>query len=226
MLNLLYQVSNIGTVVLLVFYVFALLFAMTVHEYSHAVAAYKEGDLTATVLGRKSLNPFKHVDILGLITLFVFGFGWAKPVPVDPRNYKNGRKSEAKVAFAGIKTNLIIGIACLFIAQFLFVLYTSIESTYTFLIYIIVFLNVLAQFNISFGVFNLLPLYPLDGYRLLASAIGENNAFMRFMQKYNFIILLVLLLTGVLFYVITALNGVIINSFSGFFEYIWRGILV
>ena len=226
MLDLLFTTPNVSVIFLIFIYLLALMFAMTVHEYSHAVVALQEGDATATVMGRKTLNPLKHIDILGIIVLLVFGFGWAKPVPVDARNFKNGSKSEARVAFAGIKTNFILGVVFLFLTQLFSVIYEVSASTSVAFLYFIILLQVFAQFNIAFGVFNLLPLYPLDGYRLLASRLGEHHSFMRFLQKYSMIIMLVLLITGALYYVIGFINSGIVLSFTNFFDYVLRGICI
>ena len=89
-------------------YLIVLLFSFSVHEFSHAFAAYKHGDYTAKYLGRMTLNPFAHFNASGFICLILFGFGWANPVPVNPYNYKNGKKSMFAVAFGGILANLIL----------------------------------------------------------------------------------------------------------------------
>ena len=93
----------------------ALIFALSLHEMSHALAAKINGDLTAAMYGRLSLNPMRHFDPVGLVMMLLVGFGWARPVPVDPRNFKNYRKGMLDVALAGVITNLIVAFVCSFV---------------------------------------------------------------------------------------------------------------
>ena len=86
----------------------AVLIALTLHEYAHGYMAYRAGDPTAKQLGRLSFNPLKHLDLWGTISMFLIGVGWAKPVPVNPRNFRNGRRDHIMVALAGVVTNLIM----------------------------------------------------------------------------------------------------------------------
>lgn len=145
----------------------ALIPAFTFHEFAHAWVANYLGDPTAKNLGRLTLNPLKHLDVLGTIMVFVVGFGWAKPVPVNPANLRNGRRSMAVVAVAGPLTNLAIAgllgfgfrFTGLLDARFVdYVLFTS------------VWLNCALLF------FNLIPVPPLDGYRVLLGILPESAA--------------------------------------------------
>ena len=97
----------------------ALIFALSLHEMSHALAAKMNGDLTAAMYGRLSLNPMRHFDPVGLVMMLLVGFGWARPVPVDPRNFKNYRKGMLDVALAGVITNLIVAFVCSFVLALL-----------------------------------------------------------------------------------------------------------
>lgn len=97
----------------------ALIFALSLHEMSHALAAKINGDLTAAMYGRLSLNPMRHFDPVGLVMMLLVGFGWARPVPVDPRNFKNYRKGMLDVALAGVITNLIVAFVCSFVLALL-----------------------------------------------------------------------------------------------------------
>lgn len=147
----------------------AALVALTIHEYAHGYVAYKLGDDTAKSLGRLSLNPIKHLDPFGALCMVLFHFGWAKPVPIDPRNFKNPRKGFAITALAGPATNIIVGFFTAF-----FVLLCSMTfkvsnnaflnnlqlNTLQFLIYFF-------SINIGLGVFNLIPIPPFDGSRIL-----------------------------------------------------------
>ena len=103
----------------LIAFLSALCISMPCHEFAHAHAAYKEGDLTAKTLGRYTLAPFAHIDWWGLLLLIICGIGYAKPVPVDSRNFRRGKKSAVRVAFAGVLTNLVIGIVCCLIFSLL-----------------------------------------------------------------------------------------------------------
>lgn len=147
----------------------AALVALTLHEYAHAFAAYKLGDDTAKSMGRLSLNPLKHLDPFGTLCMILFHFGWANPVPIDPRNFKNPKRGFAISALAGPLTNLIIG----FTTTFLYVLCANTfkETANTFLNSILIntllFLIYFFSINIGLGIFNLIPVPPFDGSRIL-----------------------------------------------------------
>lgn len=156
-----------------------LLIAFPIHEVAHGFAAYKLGDPTAKMMGRLSLNPFKHLDPIGTICLILFRFGWAKPVPVDPRYFKNPRAGMAVTALAGPLSNLILGFISIVLMELAgvaisanafinanAVLYNISEVIYTFLFYS-------AWINISLCLFNLIPLPPLDGEKVLAFFLPE-----------------------------------------------------
>lgn len=166
----------------------ALLFVLVTHEIAHGLVALWNGDNTAKNAGRLSPNPFRHLDLYGTIFLLVFKFGWAKPVPVNSNNFNNKRVGLFTVSIAGIVVNLLTAL----IAAFLFVLsINSIgESFITILLYKIV------NFGIVFAIFNLIPIPPLDGSKILASFLPKS--FERFIYKYErifYILLLVLLYT-------------------------------
>lgn len=147
----------------------AALIALTVHEFAHGYVAYKLGDNTARNMGRLTLNPIKHLDVFGTICMVLFHFGWAKPVPINPRNFKNPRKGFALTAMAGPVVNLILG----FFTSLIYIL-----CSYTFREFDIAFLNNLQinthsflqyffVINIGLGVFNMIPVPPFDGSRIL-----------------------------------------------------------
>ena len=148
----------------------AALVALTVHEYCHGYAAYKLGDDTAKCMGRLSLNPLKHLDPYGTICMILFHFGWAKPVPINPRNFKDPKKDFAISAAAGPASNLILGFISAFVFLLVYKLFYTIEyGTFVFfLVYnLLIFLKIFYSVNIGLGVFNLLPIPPFDGSRLL-----------------------------------------------------------
>ena len=182
-------------------FVLALLLAFAIHEWAHAYVAHKEGDPTAKAVGRLSINPLVHIDLLGFAMLLLFGFGWAKPVPVNSSNLRNGRKSELKVSLAGVVVNLIMTIVFgfLYVLTLLFVTSESV-AILKFLSALMMYLSV-TPFVLA--IFNLIPIYPLDGYNALRTlAKNPYNKFFTFMQQYGMWIMLILLVTGAFSYLI------------------------
>ena len=147
------------------------LITLTIHEYAHAYAAYKLGDPTARNLGRLTLNPIKHLDPVGALCMLFFHFGWAKPVPINARNFKNPRKGFAISALAGPAVNLVTS----FISAFVYLLLFSILSKLTYSSELtlnlaentLLFFYLLHVINLGIAIFNLIPVPPLDGSRIL-----------------------------------------------------------
>jgi len=142
-----------------------ILFSLTVHEYMHGLTAYKLGDSTPLISGRLTMNPLSHLDPIGTIMLFIARFGWAKPVPVNPFNFRNPLRDMAIVASAGPLSNLSIGILSAFLIRLFFgkgdhLIYFS-EN----LIFLLLFLFM--QINLALAFFNLIPIPPLDGSKIL-----------------------------------------------------------
>ncbi len=175
-------------------FVVALLAALVLHEIAHGLVALWNGDNTAKVYGRLSLNPVRHFDIMGLLLMLLVGFGWAKPVPVNPNNFRNRKVGAVTVSIAGVVTNLLLA----FIAAMGFVLFERLwvnmasvnDAKYYIVYFCLCVCSLLASLNVSFALFNILPIYPLDGYRLMSCFVNENNGFMRFLRKYSLYILL------------------------------------
>ena len=147
----------------------AALVALTIHEFAHGYAAYKLGDDTAKSFGRLTLNPMKHLDPIGALCMMLFHFGWAKPVPINPRNFKDPRKGFAITALAGPATNIVVGF---FTAFFYLLCLSTFKSTSSLFvtnlqINTILFLLYFFQINIGLGIFNLIPVPPFDGSRIL-----------------------------------------------------------
>ncbi|MCD5406336.1 MAG: site-2 protease family protein [Desulfotomaculum sp.] len=188
----------------------AIVVGLTFHEYAHAWAADKLGDPTARKMGRLTLNPVSHVDPIGMLMLFFAGFGWAKPVPVTPHNLTgNMRHSLVLVAVAGPVTNIIIAI----VASLLFGLVASLGSQP-----LIDIMQKMILINVVLAVFNLLPIPPLDGSKILAGLLPGDQRWMIYMEQYGFIILIVLLFTGVLAPVLWVLIGPILNIMQVFIQ--------
>lgn len=149
----------------------ATLVILTIHEYAHAYTAYRLGDSTARNLGRLSLNPIKHLDPFGALCMVIFHFGWAKPVPINARNFKNPKRDFALTALAGPAINLI----CAFFSALLYLLIFALLRDVTFessLLFSLaknslLFIYLFHFINVGIGIFNLIPIPPLDGSRLL-----------------------------------------------------------
>ena len=183
----------------------AVLLCLTVHETCHGLAAYALGDPTAKQMHRLSLNPLRHIDWLGLAMMFLVGFGWAKPVPVDMRYFKKPKQGMAVTALAGPASNFILAVLLLLGCKA-----TLHYINYTWGIPVLTFLVMAAQLSIGLGLFNLIPVPPLDGSRVL-TALLPDNAYYRLMryERFGILLLLVLSFTGVGGNLISgAINGV------------------
>ena len=164
--------SNIPAleIVALIFaYFLALTIAFGMHEFSHAFVSYKLGDPTPRLTGRLTPNPIKHVDPLGLVCLLLFGFGWGKPVMVNPLNYKHYKRGMVMVSLAGVTMNLIL--AFLFSGIYYFVFPLIYASRNMMLVCINYFLEYMVILNLSLFAFNLLPIFPLDGFNFVKSIL-------------------------------------------------------
>lgn len=173
------------------------LIALSLHELSHGLAAYALGDDTAKKMGRLSINPLRHLDPIGAIMLFVFGFGWAKPVPVNVQNFKNRKGGMALTALAGPFANFILSFIGYFLSALcLKQLFVS-DSELMYALYL--FFYVFYSLNLGLAIFNLIPIPPLDGSRILMVILPERLYF-KFMRYERYIVLIVLLalFTGIL----------------------------
>ncbi len=143
-----------------------LLFAFTFHEFSHALVALRKGDPTAKYAGRLTLNPLPHIDLIGLALLYLYGFGWAKPVPVNPGNFRNPRKDELWVSLAGPASNMVLALVFGILFRVLFGSYVpSAEGSAHQLFLMMVIKGV--ELNLVLAIFNILPIKPLDGSHIL-----------------------------------------------------------
>ena len=185
LLNLLFK-DPLGFILIAI----PLLYSIILHELAHGWVAYRMGDPTAKSLGRLSLNPLKHLDPMGTIMLFIFGFGWAKPVPVNFNQLRDRRKGMILVSAAGIIANMILAFIALFLDRLLPLSPSSMPAE---------MLYYFAQINIILAAFNLIPLPPLDGSKILvgfASPTVQNFLFR--IERYGFFIIIALLYFGVL----------------------------
>lgn len=201
-------------ILFLLAYVIAIVVAIVLHEFSHSYVAVKMGDNTPKAYGRLTLNPLAHFDALGLICFVIVGFGWAKPVPINTLNFRNHKKGVIAVSLAGIITNIIIA----FISAGLYVCvenYMPIGTFKFFLSYLFLFGMIM---NLSLAVFNLLPIYPLDGFNFLNAFMRYDNKFVDFNMRYGQILLLILVISGLVGFVL----GCAVNGIVWVFEWFWN----
>lgn len=177
----------------------ALLFCLSVHEFAHAYTAYKLGDRTQKTMGRLTLNPFSHIDIAGFICIALFGFGWGKPVMIDDRNFKNKAVGNALTAFAGPFSNIIMAILFTIILKILLITGVILPTMNSVVGSIILNMFILTiQFNVVFAIFNLIPIPPFDGSRILYFFLpAKGREYMYKIEQYSFVIVLVILVTGI-----------------------------
>lgn len=175
----------------------ALLIAITIHEYAHALTADAMGDPTPRYLGRLTFNPLAHLDILGAIMLALFHFGWAKPVAINPNNFRNRREGMIKVSLAGPAANLFL---C-FLAALIMV---SMQRLHVLTPGVSEFLSWTQLYNVWFAFFNLLPIPPMDGSRLLNEFLPPSAAYKynSIVGRYGFYILIALVASGLIGYIV------------------------
>jgi Zn-dependent protease len=180
-----------------------LLYAIIFHELAHGWVAYRMGDPTAKTLGRLSLNPIRHLDPMGTIMLFLVGFGWAKPVPINFANLRDRRKGMILVASAGIVMNMILAFSALFLSRLLSLPESSMPA---------VVLYLFAKINIILAAFNLIPIPPLDGSKILLGFAPPNiQAYLLRLERFGFLIIIGLLFTGALDPVINFFQWMILS---------------
>ena len=215
-------------------FVLAILLAISVHEWAHAFSALKCGDPTAKLAGRVTLNPIKHLHPVGIAMLLIAGFGFANPVPVNSLNFKKPKRDMMVVASAGIITNIVSAFFSCGVLGLLYLLGNSngvffADNRFWYLLFYLFFyfVSFFLLINIGLALFNVLPIFPLDGYRMLEVLIGGDNRFMKFLRSYGMYILLALLLLGsflpkwspLSLYIVNARNGImwLFEKFWGLF---------
>ncbi len=181
----------------LLIFVPVILFSLTIHEYAHAYIANKLGDDTAKRLGRLTLNPLKHLDPIGTILLLLVHFGWAKPVPVDPRNFKDPKKDMLYVAIAGPISNIITAIISGILLKFIIFNLASTGAFGAYTLPLIQFLVWMIFIGVVLAVFNMLPIPPLDGSRVLYGLLPDHLAnSIKKIETYGILIVFGIILFG------------------------------
>ena len=190
----------------------ALLFAISIHEYAHAQCADSMGDPTARYMGRLTFNPLAHLDPIGAILLVVAGFGWAKGVPINVNNFRNRREGILKVSFAGPAANLFLCFMAAFMMALLGKMHMLSDGLYRFLFW-------MQLYNVWFAFFNLIPVPPLDGSRILSELLPAKQSwqFNEIVDRYGFYILIALVFTGI--------TGMIINPLANGYLRLIQGLL-
>lgn len=195
----------------LIFVIPSLLLALTVHEFAHAWVSYRLGDPTPKYQGRLTLNPLAHIDPLGLVMLMLFRFGWGKPVEIDPRHYRNRRQGVLLVSLAGPGANIIT-------AFVLMVGYAVWSLTAPGFVpeFVPQLLGMALMYNILIALFNMLPVPPLDGSKVLASILPPKYSyqFQSFAQQWGLFILLALIATGLTGRILTPLSNLLLTGMA------------
>ena len=204
-----------GTIIYLIMFTVGILFSLIIHDCAHGYVALKCGDPTAKMMGRLTLDPRKHLDPIGTICMLFLRIGWAKPVPINPNNFRNYRRDYILVSLAGIFANLIVFLLSTVITV---LIYKYAEAQW--LSYVFQFFLMLAQMNLSLAIFNLLPVPPLDGYRFLdqfvfKGSLSMNRQTMQIIQ----IIFLVVCISGLLNGLLSTVNS---NIFNAVFRFVFR----
>lgn len=213
----LWNALDFGSLESILLRVASVFLCLTIHETCHGLAAYALGDPTAKRAHRLSLNPLRHIDWLGLIMMVAAGFGWAKPVPVDPSYFKKPKQGMALTALAGPVSNFVLALLALLCARLVYHQYGALWD------FIFDLLLTTAYLSVGLGLFNLIPISPLDGSKVLFAFLPDSayEKLMRY-EKYGMIALLILVWLGV---GDNVLSTAIYNVYAAMINFVFRGIV-
>lgn len=217
--------SAVQKVLLLVAFLLSATLAISLHEFAHGFAAYKLGDPTAKLNGRLTVNPVAHFEPIGLLMFLLVGFGFARPVPINPNNFQNYRKGMLVTAFAGVTANLLQALAGFgMMVGFGYLFFTKAMSgaLYYLLFFLFEFSLFMTLLNAVLIAFNLLPIFPLDGFRVVEALSRTENAYIRFMRRYGSYILIGIVVIGFFFERINIPQG---DVFGMYLSAVQNGIL-
>ena len=191
----------------------ALLISLSIHEYAHAWVAYKLGDISQKLRGRLTLDPFKHVDPFGFLCIALFGVGWGRPVMIDDRNFKDRAKGTMLTALAGPVSNILLAIFLTIVLKILLVTGLLSDNTSNQIVGLLVnMLMITIQFNVIFGIFNMIPLPPFDGSKVLFYFLPQRfRGVMYTLERYSFIIILVIFWSNIASFVISPAYSLILK---------------
>lgn len=215
----LYSGQSLAETLLHILYILPAVFiAFSFHEFAHAFVAYRLGDSSQRISGRLTLSPLAHIDWIGLLMIVVFGFGWAKPVRVNPNGFKNRRLGMVLVALAGPLMNFIL--AFLFCGIYYVCFFNGVTN-----VPIMTIIYYVYSLNAALMVFNLLPLPPLDGYRIIDALIRIKPRWLYMFERYSVYILMLLLITGFTGRFIGFCQNAVMNFIEGFYDIIVKAAL-
>jgi len=217
MLNIFSAYEGTEAIIAFLAFFIAIIVSLSFHEFAHAYTAHIQGDLTPKTYGRLTLNPIAHIEPVGMLMLLFVGFGWAKPVPVNPLKFKHYRRGFFIVSIAGVVVNFLFFLLFTVINILIILGRIPLDTNTSIGLFTYFLVNFLLTINLSLTIFNLFPIAPLDGFNILTVFFKRDNDFLKFLRNYGQWILLVLLISGMLERAILFLYNLIATPITIFF---------